>query len=199
MPSDPMAVLFDSSNSFTLVFEVDLVTGTKWRKGQYPIPASMLAGGKLSGEVVLTAVYSPPVDAAAGAEYVRANLEVGFGTLEPDDDGVAQFRGRVPMKWEQGSDGLESAQVEHGGKWSPVKIHRKVFSGTTGSNWALQASMMRRANEPPAEAPMRAVIIVTLRSINEDGDIYNEGARALASANWVTQSLPLTVPINVTI
>lgn len=199
MPSDPMAVLFDSSNSFTLVFEVDLVTGTKWRKGQYTIPASMLAGGKLSGEVVLTAVYSPPVDAAAGAEYVRANLEVGFGTLEPDDDGVTQFRGRVPMKWEQGSDGLESAQVEHGGKWSPVKIHRKVFSGTSGSNWALQASMMRRANEPPAEAPMRAVIIVTLRSINEDGDIYNEGARALASANWVTQSLPLTVPINVTI
>ncbi|BBQ13532.1 S8 family anti-phage peptidase IteS [Stenotrophomonas maltophilia] len=197
LPSDPMAVLYDSSNSFTLVFEVDLVTGTKWRKAQYPIPASMLVGGKLRGEVILTAVYSPPVDGAAGAEYVRANLEVGFGKLEPDSNGVMQFHGRAPMKWEQGSDGLESAQVEHGGKWSPVKIHRKVFSGTAGSDWALQASMMRRANEPPAQEPMRAVIIVTLRSLDEDGDIYNEGARALASANWVAQTLPLTVPINV--
>ncbi|GEM_PF-205598 len=198
VPSDPLAVLYDSSNSFTLVFEVDLITGTKWRKDRYPIPSSMLVDGKLTGEVVITAVYSPPVDASAGAEYVRANLEVGFGTLEPDDDGVLQFRGRAPMKWEQGSDGLESAQVEHGGKWSPVKSHRKVFSGMTGSNWTLQAIMMRRANEPPAQDPMRAVIIVTLRSLNESADIYNEGARALASANWVTQQLPLTVPINVT-
>lgn len=197
MPRDPMAVLFDSSNSFTLVFEVDLVTGTKWRKDRYPIPESMLDGDKLNGEVILTAVYSPPVDASAGAEYVRANLEVGFGTLEPDDEGAMQFRGRAPMKWELGSDGLESAQVEHGGKWAPVKLHRKVFSGMTGSNWALQASMMRRANEPPATTPMRAVIIVTLRSHDENADIYNEGARALATANWVTQTLPLTVPINV--
>ncbi|MCK6232287.1 hypothetical protein [Stenotrophomonas indicatrix] len=47
------------------------------------------------------------------------------------------------------------------------------------------------------QEPMRAVIIVTLRSLDEDGNIYNEGARALASANWVTQTLPLTVPINV--
>lgn len=197
MPVDPMAVLYDSSNSFTLVFEVDLVTGTKWRKDRYPIPDSMLVDGKLSGEVILTAVYSPPVDGSAGAEYVRANLEVGFGILAPDEDGTMQFHGRAPMKSEKGSSGLETAQIEHGGKWSPVKSHRKVFSRTSGENWALQASMMRRANEPAAEAPMRAVIIVTLRSLDEGADIYNEGARALAAANWVTQTLPLTVPINV--
>lgn len=57
--------------------------------------------------------------------------------------------------------------------------------------------MMRRANELAAETPMRAVIIVTLRSIDEEADIYNEGARALAAANWVTEILPLSVPINV--
>lgn len=53
------------------------------------------------------------------------------------------------------------------------------------------------ARHDRAQEPVRAVIIVTLRSLDEDGDIYNEGARALASANWVTQAPPLTLPINV--
>ena len=196
-PSDPMAALYDGPDSFTLVFEADLTTGTKWRKFPYPVPGSMLVDGKLRGEVILTAVYAPPVDGNAGAEYVRANLEVGFGTLEPDEDGVLQFHGKVPMRWEHGTDGLESAQVEHGGKWSPVKIHRKVFSGISGANWALQANMVRRANEAPGQEAMRVVIIVTLRSVDGHEDVYNEGARSLAAVNWITQTLPLHVPINI--
>lgn len=56
--------------------------------------------------------------------------------------------------------------------------------------------MTGRANEPLAQDPMRTAIIVTLRSLSEDGDIYSEGARAHASANRVTQTFPLTVPIN---
>lgn len=71
----------------------------------------MLVDGKLSGDVILTAVYSPPVDVPAGPEYVRANLEVGFGILEPDEDGTMQFHGRAPMKSEKGSNGLETAQI----------------------------------------------------------------------------------------
>jgi serine protease AprX len=199
VPSDPMAALYDGADSFTLVFEADLTTGTKWRKAPYPIPPSLLVDGTFRGEVIMTAVYAPPVDGSNGAEYVRANVEVGFGTLEPDEDGDLQFKGRVPMKGEQGTDGFEKAQVEHGGKWSPVKIHRKVFSGVAGTNWALQAIMLRRANEAVGADPMRTIIIITLRSVDGHDDIYNEGARALAALNWVTQSLPIHVPINVRI
>lgn len=59
----------------------------------------------------------------------------------------------------------------------------------------VEASVAARLDK--AQEPMRAVIIVALRSLDEDRDIYNEGARALASAIWVTQTLPLTVPMNV--
>ena len=103
------------------------------------------------------------------------------------------------MKGEEGTTGMEKAQVEHGGKWSPVKIHRRVFAGVTGTNWALQASMMRRANEPVAQDPLRTIIIVTLRSVDGHDDIYNEGARALAATNWVNQQLPVRVPININV
>lgn len=54
--------------------------------------------------------------------------------------------------------------------------------------------MTGRANEPLVEDLMRTVITVTLRSLNEDGDIYREGARAYASANRVTQTFPLAIP-----
>ena len=101
------------------------------------------------------------------------------------------------MKGEDGTDGMETAQIEHGGKWSPVKVHRKVFTGVAGTNWALQAGMIRRAGEQIGGGPLRTVIIVTLRSIDGNDDIYNEGARALTAVNWVTQPLPIRVPINV--
>jgi serine protease AprX len=197
VPIDPMAALYDGADSFTLVFEADLTRGSKWRKTPYPVPASLLVDGKFRGEVVMTAVYAPPLNGFAGTEYVRANLELGFGLLEPDEDGDLQFSGQVPMKGEQGTVGLEKAQVEHGGKWSPVKIHRRVFSGVAGSDWALQASVLHRANEPISDEPLRAIIIVTLRSIDGHDDIYNEGARALAAVNWITQTLPVRVPINI--
>lgn len=199
VPSDPMAALYDSPDSFTLVFESDLSPGTKWRKAPYPIPSSLLVDGKFRGEVVMTAVYAPPLDSSTGAEYVRANVELGFGLLEPDEDGVLQFKGQVPMKGEEGADGMEKAQVEHGGKWSPVKIHRRVFTGVTGTDWTLQASMMRRASEPVSQDPLRTVIIVTLRSVDGHDDIYNEGVRALAVTNWITQTLPIRVPINISV
>lgn len=199
VPNDPMTVLYDGSDSFTLVFEANLSPGTKWRKAPYPIPPSLLVNGKFRGEVVMTAVYAPPLDSAAGAEYVRANVELGFGLLEPDEDGVLQFKGQVPMKGEEGTTGLEEAQVEHGGKWSPVKVHRRVFAGVTGTNWALQASMMRRANEPAGQEPLLTTIIVTLRSVDDHDDIYNEGIRTLATMNWVTQPLPVRAPINITV
>lgn len=199
VPKDPMTALYDGPDSFTLVFEADMTKGTKWRKAPYPIPPSLLVDGKFRGEVIMTAVYAPPVDGSTGAEYVRANVEVGFGTLEPDEDGHPQFKGRLPMKGEKGTDGFEKAQIEHGGKWSPVKVHRKVFSGVSGTQWALQASMILRANEPMGQEAMRTVIIVTLRSVDGHDDIYNEGARALTAVNWVTQALPIHVPINVVV
>ena len=197
VPTNPMSALYDSPDSFTLVFEADLVPGTKWRKAPYPIPRSLLVNGRFRGEVIMTAVYAPPLAGNAGSEYVRANVGLGFGLLELDKKGVLQFKGQVPMKGEDGTDGMETAQIEHGGKWSPVKVHRKVFTGVAGTNWALQAGMIRRAGEQIGGGPLRTVIIVTLRSIDGNDDIYNEGARALTAVNWVTQPLPIRVPINV--
>lgn len=198
IPGDPTAVLYDTDASFSLLFELDIVDSMKWRKAPFPIPPSLLQNGKLKAEVIITAVYSPPVDASKGAEYVRFNIDVGFGRLSPKANGGWAFHGCVPVEGELGTTGFEEAQVEHGGKWSPVKTYRRAFSkGVAGDTWALQATLLRRAFEPPLTQPMRAVIIVTLRALDDNSLVYEEGRRLLAASNWQHQDIAARVEVPV--
>ena len=194
LPVDAMAALYDRNDSFTLVFEAQVQPGNwRWRKDPFPIPSGLIQDGKFRGEVILTAAYAPPLDSNFGAEYVRANLEVGFGTL---DDGA--FKGKVPMISEKGAAGFEQALIEHGGKWSPVKIHRKRFpKGVAGDTWALNASLSLRAQNPALQEPQKAYIIITLRALDGDSQIHAQGVRAMRQANWVHQALPVRVPVRI--
>ncbi|WP_236531280.1 S8 family anti-phage peptidase IteS [Pseudomonas syringae] len=190
-PEEIVRLLYDSPDSFTLVFEAQVLPSMRWRKSDYPIPESLITNGKFRGEIIITAAYAPPLDADAGSEYVRANVEVSFGSLE---DGT--ITGRVPMDWEEGQNGYESTQVEHGGKWSPVKVHRKVFpNGIDVKTWALQATVFLRAFEEPLAQTIPVSLVVTLRSLDRNPNVHAEGLRALATKNWVHTTLPVRVPI----
>ena len=192
-PEDILGMLYDSPDSFTMVFQADLVTGMRWRKANYPIPNALIHEGKFRGEIIITAAYAPPLDPNAGSEYVRANVELSFGVLSGD-----RITGKVPMDGEEGQSGYESAQVEHGGKWSPVKVHRKRFpEGTAGDVWCLQAIARLRAFEPEMSSPLPVSIIVTLRSLSGDVNVRADGMRALSLTNWVHSPLPVRVPVQV--
>jgi hypothetical protein len=90
--------------------------------------------------------------------------------LFQEDETLQVVRGRFEVaEGELGTTGFEEAQVEHGGKWSPVKTYRRSFpKGAAGNVWALQATLLRRAFEPPLAQPLRVVIAVTLRSNGHD-------------------------------
>ncbi|MFZ6800085.1 S8 family anti-phage peptidase IteS [Undibacterium sp. Di24W] len=198
MPGDPTAVLYDSDSSFTMLFELDIVDSMKWRKAPFPIPPSLIHEGKLKAEILITAVYAPPVDPTKGAEYVRFNVDVGFGRLSTNAKGNLAFQGCVPIEGELGTTGFEEAQVEHGGKWSPVKTYRRSFpKGATGNVWALQATLLRRAFEPPLAQPLRVVIVVTLRSLDGNPNVYQEGRRLLAATNWLNQDIAARIVVPV--
>ena len=190
-PEDVISSLYDSDDRFTLAFQARVHPGMRWRKAPYPIPQCLINDGKFRGEVIITSTYSPPLDPNGGSEYVRANVEVSFGVL----DG-AKIRGKVPMESEEGQTGYESVQVENGGKWAPVKVHRKAFpNGTSGDEWALQAGVFLRAYEPALTEAMMVTILVTLRSLDGDPNVHADGMRALAATNWVRESLPVRVPV----
>lgn len=195
LPINVLDVLYDRDDSFTLAFEAHLTPGRmRWRKAPYPVPQALLPGGKFRGEVIITAAYAPPLNGNFGAEYVRANLELNWGFLVGDS-----FKGRVPWEGEKGTTGLEIQQVEHGGKWAPVKTQRKVFAeGIQGGDaWALQAKMVQRAFELKPDETMRAAIIVTLRSLDGDPNVHTQGIQALNATNWIRYNLPMQVPIQI--
>ncbi|WP_411362999.1 S8 family anti-phage peptidase IteS [Escherichia coli] len=193
IPNEVIETLYDSDDRFTLIFQTFLVPGVRWRKENYPIPSALIQNGKFKGEIVITAAYAPPLNPNAGSEYVRANVELSFGLIENNT-----IKGKVPMEGENGQSGYERAQIEHGGKWSPVKIHRKAFNkGITSGNWALQAKTTLRANEPALMEPLPVTIVVTLKSLDGNTQVYADGVRALNANNWVHYPLPARVPVSV--
>ena len=193
-PEGILETLYDSDDSFTLVFNASLIPGAfRWRKTPYPIPQSLIHDGAFRGEVIITAAYAPPLDADFGSEYVRANVDISFGVLEGD-----RIKGKVPMESEEGRSGYENKQIEFGGKWAPVKVHRKKFpKGVKGEQWALQASASIRANEAPPEQGIPVYILVTLRAIDGNTNIKGEGLNELARTNWLHSSITSYVPIQV--
>jgi hypothetical protein len=102
------------------------------------------------------------------------------------------------MEGEAGTTGYEAAQIEHGGKWSPVKLHRKKFpQGVAGDQWAIQLDALLRANEPPLAEPLNVALVVSLRSLDANRQVHADGVRALVQSNWVRQHLPVRVPVQV--
>ncbi len=191
VPVDAMGALFDTDDCFTLMFEALAYPSYKWRKTPYPIPDSLMKNGRLCAEVIITAVYAPPLDPNAGAEYVRANVSVSFGLLKGTN-----IKSQVPMDGEIGNGGHEAMQVEHGGKWSPVKLHRKSFpKGVAGDQWAVQLETLLRANEPAPAEPIKVALLVSLRSLSGDQDTHAGGVRALNALNWVRQPLAARIPV----
>lgn len=202
IPKDPLSLLYDSPDSFTMYFRANLTTPAQnWRKDHFPIPTPLLSNGKLRAEVIMTTVYNPPLDPNAGAEYIRANVETAFGVLSTVN-GKPSFKGKLPAKGELGSDGYEKAQIEHGGKWASVKVARKIFpQGISGTHWALQANLLLRALELPLAQPLPVHIFITLRAIDPaqttGTTVYDAGVQALQATNWIAQALPVRLPISV--
>lgn len=190
-PDDILRTLYDSDDSFTLVFQAEVVQGMKWRKTPYPIPSALMHNGKFRGEIIITAAYAPPLDPSAGSEYVRANIELSFGKVDGNT-----IKGMVPMEGEEGQSGYESAQVEHGSKWSPIKVHRTRFpNGVDVDQWGLQASVVLRAYELPQEKSLPVSILVTLRALDGNPQVRSDGLRELNLQNWIHSPLPIRVPV----
>jgi len=116
-----------------------------------------------------------------------------FGVLNGN-----RISGKVPLEGETGTTGYEATQIEFGGKWSPVKLHRKSFPvGVAGAQWAIQVEALLRANEPPLAEPLNVALLVSLRALDGNGGVNGSGIRALNSANWLHQTLPTRVPVTV--
>ena len=168
---------------------------------EFAMPDCLMHNGKFSGEIVITLCYAPPLDPESGEEYCRSNVNVKMGIVKPRSakkkdartgklrtviqDG---FRGEVPPDPRSQGEGYEEALIEHGFKWSPVKVYRRRFPlGVDGVRWQLRFDVLYRAGET-ADQPQEAFAIVTVRGLEQNQPVYRDGVRALRQKGHVAHS-----------
>lgn len=186
-PSDNIEDIIGCNKSeITFLFEVDTREGIEFSRTPFVIPQSLRTeDGKFTGEILMTLVYSPPLDYDYPSEYCRSNVDVSFGTYTYDPvNGKWTHSGKVPQMKEK-SELFEKVLIENGFKWSPVKVYRKQFpQGVNGDQWRLKLDVQRRAEQEPLSSPQRAVLAITLRSITNSAAVYNDAEIELKNLGW---------------
>ena len=191
VPGDLASVLTCSPWAATLVFEAEILPRLELALERFPIPDCLRGPtGAVRGEFMMTLVYEPPLDPTYGAEYCRSNVEVSLGTYDIGKSGKPEHRGKVPPEPRNLSSMYERQLVEHGFKWSPVKVYRKRFHRTSGDNWRLKVAMHHRSGHV-ADEGQEFALVVTLRDPKQQAPVYDQVVQRMQQIGWVTQDLEI--------
>jgi hypothetical protein len=200
IPSDVESILSCDDWAATLVFEGELWQLHNFEKRQFPIPVSFRTpDGKVCGDFAMTLVYDPPLDPTYGAEYCRSNIEVSLGSYDLDaKTGKRKHKKLIPEESGDYKERYEQYLIEHGFKWSPVKVYRRsIPQGIQGNEWRLLIDRLNRADYLE-EGPQKFALIISMWDRDKGNPIYNEVVRAMVDAGWVTQNLELRTDIRLT-
>lgn len=176
----------------TLVFEMLLRPDLAFQKADFPMPDCLHMGnGVLRANLLMTLVYDPALDPSFGAEYCRSNVEISLGTHPLGQDGKRHQKKQVPREPQLRGGAYEKDLVEHGFKWSPIKVYRReMVQGVQGDRWRLNVSVQHRSAHVASEEQY-AVLIVTLADPEKRADVYNEMVVLMNRAGWAAVDLQI--------
>lgn len=185
--ADTQDILQCSKDCVTLVFKQKINPGSHLEMHDFPYPKSLIKNNKYIGEIGMTLAYLPPLDQKYGREYCRTNIDVSFGTYSYLDNGKIDYKGQVPLesKWDEK---FETARVEHGFKWSPIKsYYRKLSRGINlADGWKLRIDYTSRNRQN--ESSQEFVLIITIKDLNGN-DIYSEITNGLRERGYITNNI----------
>ena len=83
----------------------------------------------------------------------------------------------------------EQELLEHGFKWSPVKVYRRSISrGVTGDTWRLKITQVNRSQFQPTSYQNFA-LLVTIRDPKTEKQVYNELVNEMQNQGWAANDL----------
>lgn len=180
----------------TSIFEFELKPGLVWDR-IIPIPQSLLIDGKTRAEFNITLVYDPPVDANFGTEYCRSNVEVSLGTYNKGADGKYKHTKAVPLNPEDATELYEIKQIEHGMKWSPVKVYRRcIAAGLKADMWRLFVKVMHRSQFKTDKA-QKICVILTISDPDKKAPVYSDWIQAINQNAWITNPMQISNQVQI--
>jgi serine protease AprX len=194
LPGQVDDALLCSEDTFTTLHSVYIPKGQQIHH-KFAMPACLTTNGRFRGDITVTLCYAPILNERDGTEYCRSNVSVALGTLDlKKGSAKREFRGKLPPDPSAPKEALEKRLIEHGFKWSPVKVYRKRFvRGIVQAPWELRFDVLYRAGEKAPDAPQLAHALVTVRGVEEGLPVYRDGVKALTQAShthapvWIPQ------------
>lgn len=189
IPGNVLDVITCTPWSATIVFEPELVSGLDFVRSNFPIPPCLRTPeGKVRGDFAITLAYDPPLDAAYGSEYCRLNVDVSLGTFEKGADGKRHHKKQIPAEPKDITELYERQLIEHGFKWSPVKVYRRSMRGVDGKTWRLKIDLLNRSGFS-TDAPQSAAIVITMSDPKRTAPVYDEVVATMLRSGWATNDL----------
>jgi hypothetical protein len=189
IPAATDEVLVTDDHQITLVFSDSLLVNQELHF-EFPWPRCLVnpKTGGCRGNIRMTLVYQPPLNAAFGAEFVRVNLDAH---LRQEDD-AGNFRGQLKqISIPTGRPGSkkESGLIKHGLKWWPVKVYEKDIPTGIGlsSNWQLAIDSVTRAGEEYPADGVPFTVVLSISDPDGQGNVFND-LRQILQARGVTMS-----------
>lgn len=192
IPGSLSDIIRCKESNITFVFEPQLVAGYQYEIRNFPMPACLIGDdGAVRARITLTLVYDPPLDGSAGAEYARTNVDVSLGTYAQDKNGKWIQTIQVPPEPGDASSKYERDLLEHGFKWSPIKVYKRIMQRAgAGKEWRL---MMRCYHRSGFDGPQPQPVAVVITIEDPDGKlpVYNDGVVAARAASLIMQDLTI--------
>ena len=198
VPQTPARILECDPWNATLLFEIEVRAGLDLQRSPLPMPACLHdTSGAFRGEIVATLVCEPPLDGTFGAEYCRSHVNVSIGTFGGGGEkGQGQARQVHPFPRHVGKTAKEKALVEHGFKWSPVKVYkRRMPRGVNAERWRLVVDATDRSGT--SNDTVRAALVVTIADLARQARVYNDVVVAMTRLGWVAHDVTVRARMRV--
>lgn len=198
-PTSVAQMLETDDHEVTMVFQSRLTVGARRPailRFPFAWPQSLVGPqSACSGQVKMTLVYSPPLDPAFGAEFVRVNLEASLRQrqVKKNQDGQYGYTNQVDARYLPNSASLgipEKALITHGLKWWPSKQYSRNLNdrGET-SEWRLEVTSLVRAESEFPVAGVPFAVLLTIRDPEGTKPIFAEMRQSLQASRANAQDI----------
>ena len=175
VPEAAERMLETDDHSITLVF-ASRIRRDQQISFQFSWPRSLVGEtGNCRGRSRLTLVASPPLDGNFGSEFVRVNIDAALQQQNLKGGWERRLR---PVYLPEGGDQriVEAERIQHGLKWSPVKVYERNMPVGVGrsSNWRLFVDYLTRSNEQVPEYGIPFTAILTISDPRGEQPVFDE-------------------------